>query len=219
MEKAGWRRLDRVLLARRRGRRAGGPTTGRGPGLAAAGALSGWPGGKELPRGFSDRHEQPHGLAHEAPKPEMPIEADRTVILGIDHEREYRRLGTDRAHDRIDHEGRSKPLPAGPLIDGEAADQPGRQEWVAGQPLRFLGRKLGQRQAGGRKRVKGRDQAGLVEGDETVAYPPLDVLRDKLAKIPVEGRNAAGEACANMGRAQELNSVRARQRDALISVR
>ena len=103
-----------------------------------------------------------HRLTGEAPEAEMRVESGGCVVLGVNHQRKYRRLGGRRAGNRVDDEGAAKPAPAKLLINGETADQAGRQQGIARQPLRLVGRQFGKGDAGRGEGVVARDGSGEV---------------------------------------------------------
>lgn len=132
-------------------------------------------------------------------KIKMFVERNGCRILRVDDEREDRRVCAGCATYRIDDERAAKSPTTKALIDRQTADQTGRQHRVSRQTLRFFRRKIGQRKAGGRKRVVGGDHPCGVTGDEAIAYPSPDVLRRQFVKIAVERCDAAGECLPIMG--------------------
>lgn len=149
------------------------------------------------PRGRRDGEKHPRRLARERLKPMMPIKPRRRFVLGVDHQREHCGIGADRARNGVEQQ-RGAELPAlKAAIDGEPANQRGRQHGIARQFARLFRGQTGHRDARGGKRVVARDGAALQRrGDKTVGDMTADVLRRLRPQIAVERFCAAGKRLA-----------------------
>ncbi len=116
----------------------------------------------------------------------MQVKAHRGLVLGIDDQREDRRLRAQRPRHRIDQQRAAKSLLLKGLIDRQAADEAGREGGVARQPPNMLGRQLEQRQAGRRQRVIASQLARGINRNKAIADPAADVLRCQFPDVAVE---------------------------------
>ena len=135
----------------------------------------------------------------------VPVEARGRIILGVDDEGEDGRLGSDGAGDGIDEQCAAEPATAISLIDGEPADQPGRQDRVTGQASGLLGQQFADGYGGRSKGVVAGTDAGAVERCEAIADPAPHILGRKLPQIAVERVAAAGKLCAIVAGPQRLD--------------
>jgi hypothetical protein len=149
----------------------------------------------------------------------MRVKVAGVVVLGVDNEREYCQLSACGALDSIQNECRAEALPCVAGGDGQPADKPGRQQRIAWQTFRFIGRKLGHRQTACRECIVAGNFPRGIDRDKAVAQPTTHILRNLLPEIPVECFNTAGETPPVMATLKRLDNERAGHREAEISFR
>ena len=126
-------------------------------------------------------------------KSEMLIKTDCRLILGIDDEREDRRLGAYGARDGIDDQRSPEPLSPKLLIDREPADKARRENGIAGQSPGLLREQFSERQACGGEGVVTGDPARLIERDKAIAHSTANILGCQFPQIAVERRCPAAK--------------------------
>ena len=97
------------------------------------------------PRSLGERQIQAYGSTGEMMKTEMLIKTERRLVLGIDDEREDRRLGAYGARDGIDDQRGPESLSPKLLIDREPADKARRENRIAGQSPGLLREQFAER--------------------------------------------------------------------------
>ena len=145
-------------------------------------------------------------------KTEMLIKTECRLVLGIDDEREDRRLGAYGARDGIDDQRGPEPLSPKLLIDREPADKARRENGITGQSPGLLRKQFAERQAGRGEGVVAGDPARLIERHEAIAHAAPNILGSQFPQVAVERRCPAAKRRAVVGRAEPLDDKAFSQR-------
>jgi len=122
----------------------------------------------------------------------VTIEADGLIVLGIDDKRVDRELRAQGAHRGVPQEGAAELPPTIGSVDSEAAQPRNGYRRITGKSLGEVLRQIGQGDASRGEGVIPRNLGrSYVEPNITGGCPAAYVLSYLLAKIAIEGLNAA----------------------------